>query len=114
MEHKELVMNKIVSSTELQKNTRNIIDMARTQSEAIVVETYGKPMVVILPFEEYQQYLVYKQRQQEARSARFAQLRQLAEQHAAAAGLDDTEAAALIEDAREESYQRRHTSDVEV
>ena len=107
-------MNKVVSSTELQKNTRTIIDIARTRSEAIVVETYGKPMVVILPFEEYQQYLAYKQRQQEERSARFAQLRQLAEQNAATAALDDAEAAALIVEMRVESYQRRRVSDIEV
>ena len=114
MEHEEQAMNKVVSSTELQKNTRTIIDIARTRSEAIVVETYGKPMVVILPFEEYQQYLAYKQRQQEERSARFAQLRRLAEQNAATAALDDAEAAALIEEVREEAYQLRRVSDVEV
>jgi len=106
-------MEKVVSSTELQKRTRDIIDQARTQDTAIVVETYGKPMVVILPYDEYQEYLVFKQRQQEARSERFARLRRLAEQNAAAAGLSDAEATTLIEEAREESYQRRRAGDAE-
>ena len=106
-------MAKIVSSTELQKRTRDIIDQARTQDTAIVVETYGKPMVVILPYDEYQEYLVFKQRQQAARSERFALVRRLAAQNAAAAGLSDAEATALIEETREESYQRRHAGDAE-
>ena len=55
-------MEKTVSSTELQKHTRDIIDQARTQGISIVIETYGKPMVVLLPFEEYQQYIAFKAR----------------------------------------------------
>ncbi len=91
-------MEKVVSSTELQKRTRDIIDQARTQDVTIVVETYGKPMVVILPYAEYQAYLAFKQRRQAARDERFAQVRRLAEQNAAANGLTDAEAAALIEE----------------
>lgn len=50
-------MPKVVTSTELQKNTRNVIDWARTRGDTIIVETYGKPMVAILDVEEYQELL---------------------------------------------------------
>ena len=53
------MMEKTVSSTELQKHTRDIIDQARTQGMSIVIEIYGKPMVVLLPFDEYQQYRLH-------------------------------------------------------
>jgi PHD/YefM family antitoxin component YafN of YafNO toxin-antitoxin module len=54
-------MAKTISSTELQKNTREIIDWTRTKGEAVVIETYGKPMAAILSYDEYQAYVVYKQ-----------------------------------------------------
>ncbi len=54
-------MAKRVSTTELQKNTRAIIDWTRTKGEVVVVETYGKPMAAILSYDEYQDYLVYRQ-----------------------------------------------------
>src|SRR5690349_155106 len=101
-------MEKVVSSTELQKRTRDVIDLARTQDMAIVVETYGKPMVVILPYNEYQEYMAFKQRQQEARRARFAELRRMADQQSeAGAALSDVEAQDLADAAREQVYQQR-------
>jgi prevent-host-death family protein len=101
-------MEKVVSSTELQKRTRDVIDLARTQDMAIVVETYGKPMVVILPYDEYQEYMAFKQRQQEARQARFAKLRRMADQQSeVGVTLDDSEAQTLVDSEREEVYQRR-------
>ena len=96
-------MPKIVTSTELQKNTEIVIDWARDGQEAIIVETSGQPIVAILSFDEYQDYLKYKEMQQ-AREIRFERLRQLAEQNAAY-GLSETEAEALVEQAREEVYQ---------
>ena len=100
-------MEKVVTSTELQKHTRDIIDMARTQDMVIVIETYGKPMAVMLPYDEYQAYLAFKQRQHDERRERFAQVRELAALNAAVTGLSDSEAAILVEEARETVYQRR-------
>lgn len=98
-------MPRVVTSTELQKNTRNVIDWARTRDDAVIVATYGKPMVAILPFDEYQDYLRHKQRRRETRVERFERLRQLAEQNAAFSGLTEEEASALVEEVREEIYQ---------
>jgi hypothetical protein len=96
-------MGKVVSSTELQKNTREVIDWARIKGEAVVIETYGKPMAAILSFDEYQTYLQYKQ----ARAQRFARLRQAAAENAALNRLTADEAMALVEQARQETYAQR-------
>lgn len=96
-------MSKVISSTELQKNTREVIDWTRTKGEAVVVETYGKPMAAILSFDEYQAYLQYKQ----ARAQRFARLRQAAAENAAFSQLSEAEAMALVEQARQEVYEQR-------
>lgn len=53
-------MTKVVTSTELQKNTRNVIDWARTRGDTVIVETYGKPMVAIMDVEEYEALLRFK------------------------------------------------------
>jgi prevent-host-death family protein len=54
-------MSRIISSTELQKNTRGVIDWARNQGEPIIVETYGRRMVAILDVSEYDELLRIKQ-----------------------------------------------------
>lgn len=82
-------MHKTITSTELQKSTRETIDWARTRGEAVIIETYGKPMAAILSYDEYQAYVEYKQ----ACAARFARLR--------AAGLSEAEALALVEAERQ-------------
>jgi prevent-host-death family protein len=56
-ELEEAVINRVVSSTDLQKNTREIIDWTRVHGEPVVIETYGKPMAVILSYEDYQRWL---------------------------------------------------------
>jgi hypothetical protein len=95
----------IVTFTELQKNTMTVINWARTRDDAIIVATCGKPMVAILPFGKYQDYLRHKQRQKETRVERFERLRKLAEQNADFAGLSEAEASVLVEEVREEIYQ---------
>ena len=93
-------MPRFISSTELQKKTREMIDWARIKGEAVVVETYGKPMAALLSYDEYQAYQQYKA----ARAARFAQLRQAAAGNSALNRLTEEEAMALIEQVRQELY----------
>ena len=93
-------MSKIVTSTELQKNTREIIDWTRTRGEPIIVETYGKPMAAILSYDEYQAYWQYKQ----ARTARFDRLQQAAATNAAMNDLTEAEALVLIDGIRSEIF----------
>ncbi len=94
-------MPKVITSTELQKQTREAIDYARVERDAVIVETYGRPMAVILSYDEYLAYMDYKTRQ-EQRSARFALLRDAAGQNAAYNQLSEEEGMQLVEEVREE------------
>ena len=94
-------MPKVISSTELQKQTREAIDYARVERDAIIVETYGRPMAVILSYEEYKAYMAYREAE-EQREARFAFLRESAEKNAAYSGLSEDEAMNIVEEIREE------------
>lgn len=96
-------MSKTITSTELQKNTREVIDWTRTRGEPVIVETYGKPMAAILSYDEYQAYRQYRQ----ARAARFAQLRAAAAANAAANELSEAEALALVEAVRQEWFDEQ-------
>lgn len=96
-------MPKTITSTELQKSTREVIDWTRTRGEPVIVETYGKPMAAILSYDEYQAYNQYRL----ARAARFAQLRAAAAANAAATGLSEAEAMALAEAARQALFDEK-------
>ncbi|MEZ4517457.1 MAG: type II toxin-antitoxin system Phd/YefM family antitoxin [Chloroflexota bacterium] len=100
-------MPKTISSTELQKQTRDAIDYARVERDAVIVETYGRPMAVLLSFDEYQAYVAYKQ-SLEQRRERFSQLRETAETNAAYNALSEEEALRLVEELREESHTQRN------
>ena len=100
-------MSRVISSTELQKKTREVIDWARTKGEPVVVETYGKPMAAILSYDEYQAYQQYKQ----ARSERFARLRSAASQNAASSELTHEQVLSLIDEIRQEIYDQKKSGD---
>jgi prevent-host-death family protein len=99
-------MPKTITSTELQKNTREVIDWTRTQGEPVVIETYGKPMAAILSYKEYESYLQYRR----ARAARFDKLRRAAAINSAANDLTEEEAMALVESIRQEVYEEQQKS----
>lgn len=94
-------MPKVITSTELQKQTREAIDYARVERDAVIVETYGRPMAVILSYDEYNAYMEYKAGL-EQRAARFALFREAAAENAAYNGLSEEEAMQLVEDTRQE------------
>jgi PHD/YefM family antitoxin component YafN of YafNO toxin-antitoxin module len=94
-------MPKVITSTELQKQTREAIDYARVKRDAVIVETYGRPMAVILSYDEYLAYMSYKVGQ-EQRSARFALLREAAGQNAAHNQLSEENGIRLVEEAGQE------------
>ncbi len=94
-------MPKVITSTELQKQTRQAIDYARVERDAVIVETYGRPMAVILSYDEYLAYMSYKANQ-EQRTARFTLLRDAAAQNATYNQLSEEEALRLVEETRQE------------
>lgn len=93
-------MPKVITSTELQKQTREAIDYARVERDAVIVETYGRPMAVLLSYDEYQAYMDYKAAQDQ-RAGRFALLREAAAQNAAYNRLSEEEGVELAERARQ-------------
>ena len=97
-------MPRVVTSTELQKKTREVIDWARIRGEPVVVESYGKPMAAVLSYEEYQRYLQYRQ----ARAERFDRLRRAAAENARAGRLTEEEALKLVDELRQEIYEESH------
>lgn len=94
-------MSKTITSTELQKKTREMIDWARMEGEAIVIQTYGKPMAALVSYDEYQNYLQYKQ----ARADRFALLRETTADNEAYNSLTEAEAMAIVEQTRQEVHE---------
>ena len=93
-------MPRVITSTDLQKKTREMIDWTRTRGEPVVIETYGKPMAAILSYDEYQAYQQYKQ----ARAARFARLREAVALNTAGNSLTEAEALALVDAVRQELF----------
>jgi len=95
-----ILMFKTITSTELQKKTREMIDWTRMNNEPVIIQTYGKPMATLVSYDEYQNYLQYKQ----ARNGRFVRLREAAADNAAYNALSETEAMAIIEQTRQEAH----------
>ncbi|HEY1409830.1 MAG TPA: type II toxin-antitoxin system Phd/YefM family antitoxin [Promineifilum sp.] len=94
-------MPKTITSTELQKQTRETIDYARIERDAVIVETYGRPMAVILSYDEYQAYMNYRAAQDQ-RAAQFSSLREAAAENAVYNQLSEEEGMQLVEEVREE------------
>lgn len=93
-----------IKSTEAQKSFGQVIDEAHG-GEVVVVERYGRPRVVILDYERYQQLIEGEREQLRAR------LRQAsAAASARAADLTDVEVDELIEEARAEAQAEHGTS----
>ena len=97
-------MSRTITSTELQKKTREVIDWTRTRREPVIVETYGKPMAAIISYDEYQAYTHYRQ----ARMARFARLKAAAAANAEANEPSEAEALALVEAERQRLFDEQH------
>ncbi len=96
-------MFKTISSTELQKKTREMIDWTRMNNEPVIIQTYGKPMATLVSYDDYQNYLQYKQ----GRNGRFARLQQAAADNAAYNDLTEAEAMAIIEEERQQVYEHQ-------
>jgi prevent-host-death family protein len=97
-------MAKVITSTDLQKKTREMIDWTRTRGEPVVIETCGKPMAAILSYDEYQAYQQYKQ----ARAARFARLQEASALNAAGNKLTEDEVLALVDAVRQKLVAERN------
>lgn len=60
---------RVIKATELHTRTRDVIEWARIDGQTVVVEYFGRPAVVILGYDAYQDYLAYRQQRQAAEEA---------------------------------------------
>jgi len=74
----EREMAKTVSSTEAKVNLGSIMDWAVENQDNVVVESRGKPRVVIVPFEAFEEYKRF--REQARREAAFKRLAEIAQE----------------------------------
>jgi len=56
-------MPRVIKTTDLHNRTRDVLEWARIDGEEVVVQYFGRPAVVILRFDKYQDYLRYKDEQ---------------------------------------------------
>ena len=59
-------MPKVIKATDLHTRTRDVIEWARIDGQTVVVEYFGRPAVVILGYDAYQDYLAYQRQRQAA------------------------------------------------
>ena len=92
-------MVETIQSTDLRRRVRDVLDRVRVKREPVVVQNYGTPQVVIIPYEDFDAYREWQSSRVE-RQAWLAELRAIAEEVSTRAALTEDEATALIEEAR--------------
>ena len=80
-----------VTATELQRHAREVIDQVRVRHEPVIVENRGKPMAVVISYDEYVRFSRYVAR----RAEDFRDLDEMVEASAAHNNLTEDEAMAL-------------------
>jgi len=92
-------MERSVGATELRQSLTDVLQAVRERRETYVIETFGRPQVVIINLDEYWLF----QRFRREREAFFEWLEATAARNAERnVGLSDEEVLAIIEQAREE------------
>ena len=91
-------MTETIHSTDLRRRVREVLDRVRLKREPVVVQSYGTPQAVIIPYEDYAAYREW-QTSRAQRQAWLAELRAIAEEVSHRAALSEDSAAVLIEEA---------------
>ena len=90
-----------IGTTELRQRLTDVIQAVKEEKVAYVVETFGRPQVVIVGVAEYQRLQAHQARRQQF----FDRLSAAAEENAQLnAGLTEDQLLAIIEDARAEVH----------
>jgi len=87
-----------VQTTDLRRRAREILDRVRLKREPVIVRSYNTPQAVIIPYEEFQNYMEWRVTSGK-RAAWLAELRRIAEEVSTRAALPEDEAAALVDEA---------------
>ena len=92
-------MVETIQSTDLRRRVRAVLDRVRVKREPVIVQNYGTPQAVIIPYEDFEAYREWQSSRAE-RQAWLTELRAIAEDVSARASLTEEEAKMLIEEAR--------------
>lgn len=91
-----------IGATELRQKLTDVIQAVKEERVAYVVETFGRPQVVIVDVTEYERLRAYRARREQF----FDRLTIAAEENAALnAGLTEEQLLAIIDEARSEAYE---------
>jgi prevent-host-death family protein len=94
-----------IGATELRQKLTDVIQAVKEEKVAYVVETFGRPQVVIVNVNEYQSLQAY----QAQRKQFFDDLAATAEANAPLnAGLTEEQLLAIIDEARNEVFNERN------
>jgi prevent-host-death family protein len=95
-------MTATIQSSDLRRRVREVLDRVRMEQKPVVVQTYGTPQAVLIPYEDFESYQAWRERRRD-RAAWLAELRTIAEEVSRRAALSDEEADELIDEARKET-----------
>jgi len=87
-----------VQTTDLRRRVREVLDRVRLKREPAVVRSYDTPQAVIIPYEDFDDYMEWR-KTTEKRATWLAELRRIAEEVSARVALSEDEATALIDEA---------------
>jgi prevent-host-death family protein len=87
-----------VQTTDLRRRVREVLDRVRLEREPAVVRTYDTPQAVIIPYEDFDDYMDWRKTAQK-RATWLAELQRIAEEVSARADLSQDEATPLIDEA---------------
>lgn len=98
-------MTRTVSTTEAKAKLSSIIEWAVKNRDSVIVESRGKPRVVIIPVEEYEQLEVLKE--EKRREEALARLQRIAEEvQAKNQDLTEEEADQIADEITRETIER--------
>lgn len=91
-----------IGATELRQKLTDVIQAVKEEKVAYVVETFGRPQVVIVDVDEYGRLQAYRARREEF----FDRLAAASEENSRRnAGLTDEQLLAIIDEARDQVYE---------
>ncbi len=92
-------MVETIQSTDLRRRAREVLDRVRLKGEPVIVQNYGTPQAVLIPYTDFAAYREW-QTGRAQRQAWLAELRTIAEEVSTRAALTEEETAALVDEAR--------------
>ena len=91
-------MLRAIQTTDLRRRSREILDRVRSKKEAVIIQNYTTPQAVIIPYEDYDEFLAWRSAK-EKRIVWLAKLQRIAEGVTASAALSEEKAQYLVDEA---------------